>query len=145
MSVNRQPLFAGLVYDEADQPIETTFIGQEPYYVIMDGDFKHHVAAEEIDRQVIEWIKQQATANKELVSEQIMNLLGKDDLFTKAMIDASITQMDQQVMQQGLPDDARLMLGMMGFKIIVNIHGELVRLDMPTQEFPGDLPEGDEW
>jgi len=141
MSTYRQPLFGGLIYDEANQPVETTFIGEEPHYIIMDGDFKRHVAAEEIDRQVIEWIKQQATANKDLVSEQMMNLLGKDDLFTKAMIEASITQMDEQVMQQGLPDDARLMLGMMGFKIIVNIHGELVKLDMPAQEFP----EGDEW
>lgn len=141
MSTYRQSLFAGLVYDEAGQPVETTFIGQEPYYIIMDGDFKRHVAAEEIDRQVIEWIKQQATANKELVSEQIMKLLGKDDIFTKAMIDSSIMQIDEQVMQQGLPEDARLMLGMMGFKIIVDIHGELVRLDMPAQE----LPEDDEW
>jgi len=141
MSTYRQPLFGGLIYDEANQPVETTFIGEEPHYIIMDGDFKRHVAAEEIDRQVIEWIKQQATANKDLVSEQMMNLLGKDDLFTKAMIEASITQMDEQVMQQGLPDDARLMLGMMGFKIIVNIHGELVKVDMPAQE----APEGDEW
>ena len=70
-----------------------------------------------------------------------MKLLGKDDLFTKAMIESSITHMDEQVMQQGLPDDARMMLGMMGFKIVVNIHGEVVKLDMPTQEFP----EGEEW
>lgn len=141
MSNNKQALFANLIYDENGQPVEVTFIGQEPYYVIMDGDFKRHVAAGEIDRQVIEWIQEQAAANKELVSEQMMKLLGKDDLFTKAMIESSITHMDEQVMQQGLPDDARMMLGMMGFKIVVNIHGEVVKLDMPTQEFP----EGEEW
>jgi len=128
-----QALFTGLVYDENGSPVETTFIGREPHYIIMDGDFKRHVAAEHIDRQVVEWIQQQASANKELVSENIMQLLGKDDLFTKAMIDSSISRMDQ-VMQQGLPDDARLMLGMMGFKIIVNLHGELVNLEMPGQE-----------
>ena len=141
MSNNKQALFANLIYDENGQPVEVTFIGQEPYYVIMDGDFKRHVAAGEIDRQVIEWIQEQAAANKELVSEQMMKLLGKDDLFTKAMIESSITHMDEQVMEQGLPDDARMMLGMMGFKIVVNIHGEVVKLDMPTQEFP----EGEEW
>ena len=141
MSNNKQALFANLIYDENGQPVEVTFIGQEPYYVIMDGDFKRHVAAGEIDQQVIEWIQEQAAANKELVSEQMMKLLGKDDLFTKAMIESSITHMDEQVMQQGLPDDARMMLGMMGFKIVVNIHGEVVKLDMPTQEFP----EGEEW
>jgi hypothetical protein len=134
----RRALFEGLVYDEAEQPVEITYIGQEPYYVVLDDDFKRHVPAEEIDRQVIEWLQQQAAANKDLVSEQMMKLLGKEDLFTKAMIDSSITNMEQQVMQQGLPDDARIMLGMMGFKIIVNIHGELVNLDMPTQEFPED-------
>lgn len=134
----RQALFEGLVYDEAGQPVETTFIGAEPYYVIMDGDFKRHVAAEEIDRQVVTWIQEQAAANKDLVTEQMMKLMGKDDLFTKAMIDSSIAQMDQQVMHQGLPEDARMMLGMMGFKVVVNIHGELVNLDIPAQEFDGD-------
>jgi len=140
-STYRQALFEGLVYDEAGQAVETTIIGQDAHYVIMDGDFKRHVAAEEIDRQVIAWIQQQAAANKDLVTEQMMKMMGKDDLFTKAMIDSSIAQMDQQVIQQGLPEDARMMLGMMGFKVVVNIHGELVNLDMPAQEFDGD----EEW
>jgi hypothetical protein len=140
-STYRQALFTGLVYDEAGELVETTFIGQEPHYIVMDGDFKRHIAAEIIDRQVIEWIQQQASTNKDMVSDQMMKLLGKDDLFTKAMIDSSITNMDKQVMQQGLPDDARMMLGMMGFKIVVDIHGELVNLNMPSQELPGD----EEW
>jgi hypothetical protein len=136
----RQALFRGLVYDENDQLVETTLIGSEPHYVVMDGDFKRHVAAKAVDRQVIEVIQQQAEAHKELVSEQIMAMLKQDDLFTKAMIDSSISRMDQ-VMEQGLPDDARMMLGMMGFKIVINVHGEVVNLDMPAQELPGD----EEW
>ncbi|MDX1521021.1 MAG: hypothetical protein R3264_05305 [Anaerolineae bacterium] len=130
-------LFAGLIYNEAGQPVETTFIGTEPHYVILDDDFKRHIAAEVIDRQIVSWIQEQAAANKELVSEQIMGLLGQDDLFTKAMIDSSITNMDQ-VMQQGIPDDARTMLGMIGFKIVVNVHGEVVKFDAPAQELPDD-------
>lgn len=137
-STYNKALFAGLVYDEEGKLLETTYVGAEPNYIILDGDFKRHVAAEVIDRQVIGWIQQQAAANKELVSTQLMHMLGKDDLFTKAMIDSSITHMDKQVLQQGIPDDARMMLGMMGFKIIVNIHGELVRLDAPVQELPDD-------
>jgi hypothetical protein len=137
-SINSKALFAGLVYDEDGKLVETAFVGSEPNYVIRDGDFKRHVAAEVIDRQVLELIQQQATANKEIVTEQMMKLLGKDDLFTKAMIDSSLIHMDQQVLQHGLPEDARMMLGMMGFKIIVNIHGDLVKLDLPAQELPGD-------
>jgi hypothetical protein len=130
-------LFTNLIYDESGQPVATTFIGSEPHYVILDGDFRRHVAAETIDRQVLDWLQGQVDANKDLVTEGIMGMLGKDDLFTKAMIDSSIKNMDQ-VMQQGLPDDARIMLGMMGFKIVVNIHGEVVKLDMPAQEMPDD-------
>lgn len=133
----KQALFTNLVYDEEGQQVATTFIGTEPHYVIMDGDFKRHVAAAEIDRQVVGFIQEQAQANKELVSEQIMGMIGQDDLFTKAMIDASIGNMEQ-VIEQGMPDDARLMLGMMGFKIIVNIHGEVVKLEMPGMDAPDE-------
>ena len=136
-SNSKKALFANLVYDEDGNPVETTFIGQDPFYVILDGDFRRHVAAEEIDRQVVHWLTEQISANKDLVSEGVMNFIGKDDLFTKAMVDSSINRMDE-LMNQGMPDDARMMLGMMGFKVIVNYHGELVKLDMPAQEFPDE-------
>ena len=132
-----QALFTGLVYDEAGQPVETAFVGTEPHYVILDGDFKRHVAAREVDRQVINFLQEQAEANKDMVTQGMMAMLGKDDLFTKAMIDSSLTHMDR-VMEQGLPEDARTMLGMLGFKIIVNVHGEVVSLEMPGQELDGD-------
>lgn len=139
-STPKKAIFANLIYSEDGEAVETTFIGADPHYVIMDGDFKRHVAAEEIDSQVINWLQSQVSANQDLVSNGVMSMLGKDDLFTKAMIDSSISRMGE-MMQQGIPDDARMMLGMMGFKIIVNIHGEVIDLEMPAQELPGD--EGD--
>ena len=133
----RQALFTGLVYNEAGESVETTFVGAEPHYVILDGDFKRHIAAEEVDRQVINFLQEQAEANKDIVSTGVMSMLGKDDLFTKAIIVSSLSHMDR-IMEQGLPDDARIMLGMLGFKIIVNTHGEVVSLDMPGQEIDED-------
>jgi hypothetical protein len=133
----RQALFTGLVYDEDGQPVETTFVGTEPHYVILDDDFKRHVAAIEVDRQVLNFLQEQAEANKDMVTQGMMGMLGKDDLFTKAMIDSSLTHMDR-VMEQGLPEDARTMLGMLGFKIIVNLHGEVVNLEMPGQGLDED-------
>jgi hypothetical protein len=68
-------------------------------------------------------------------------MLGKDDLFTKAMIDASIQNIDRHMdllFKQGLPEDTRTWLGMLGFKVVVNVHGEVVRLDAPGQEDLGD-------
>jgi hypothetical protein len=37
-----------------------------------------------------------------------------------------------QIMAQGIPEQARNMLGMLGFRIIINFHGEVIRLDQPA-------------
>ena len=47
----RQAMFAGLVYDEFENLVATTFVGGEPNYVIDDKGFKRHIDAEEVDRQ----------------------------------------------------------------------------------------------
>jgi hypothetical protein len=49
------------------------------------------------------------------------------------MIDASIQNMDQ-VLEQGLPDDARAWLGMLGFRVMISTHGDVVGLDMPERD-----------
>ena len=35
-----KPVFAGLIVDEDDRPVETTYLGGEPFYVIDDQGFK---------------------------------------------------------------------------------------------------------
>jgi hypothetical protein len=131
-SPSRTALFAGLVQDEDGNPVEVAMVGQVPNYVIDDAGFRRHVESEAVDRQVIEMLRDQFMAHKEIATEAMLQMLGKDDLFTKAMIDASIQNMDQ-VIEQGLPDDARAWLGMLGFRVVVNTHGEVVGLDMPEQ------------
>jgi hypothetical protein len=126
-------LFTGLIRDEGDEPVETVMVGSTPCYVVMDDGFRRHIDAEAVDRQVIEMLRKQFLAHQEMATEAMMQMLGKDDLFTKAMIDTSVKNMDQ-VINQGLPEEARAWLGMLGFKVIVNTHGEVVRLDMPEQE-----------
>ena len=133
-------LFAGLVQDEEGQPVDTVTIGHIPNYVIEDAGFRRHVEAETVDRQVIEMLREQFLAHKEITTEAMLQFMGKDDLFTKAMIDASIKHMDR-IIEHGLPDDARMWLGMLGFRVIVNRHGEVVRLEMP--ESPEDWNEQD--
>ncbi|MCA9874225.1 MAG: hypothetical protein H6659_03530 [Ardenticatenaceae bacterium] len=128
-----QALFSGLVYDEHDRPVETTQIGGDAQYVIDDDGFLRHVSSEEVDRQVLGVFLQQLESNKEIAVEQMMNMMGKDDLFTKAAIDASLRNIDMnQIIAQGIPEQARNMLGMLGFRIVINIHGEVVRLDQPA-------------
>ena len=128
--MSNKALFAGLVVDENGQPLETTYLGDEAQYVLDDNGFLRHIDAEVIDRQVLAQLQEQIEANKEAVEQGIMKMMGSEDIFTKAAIDKSIKDMDQ-VLQQGIPDDARQMLGMMGFRVVVNYHGEVLRIEQP--------------
>ena len=129
----RQVLFTGLVYDEHEVLVETVYIGSDAYYVVDDNGFHRHIDAEEVDRQVLGLFFEQLEDNKDLAVEQALKMMGRDDLFTKAAIDASMRNIDMdQIIAQGIPEQARNMMGMLGFRIIINHHGELVRLDQPS-------------
>ncbi len=120
------------MFNEQGEPAEVVTIGGEPHYVILEAGFRRHVTSEYVDRQVLSWLQEQISANQELVAQGTMTMLGKDDLFTKAMIDASIKNI-QDLIDQGLPDDARTWLGMLGFSITVDIHGDVVHVNAPAE------------
>jgi hypothetical protein len=131
-SIPRSALFAGLVQDEKGNPVEVAMVGTTPNYVVDDAGFRRHIESETVDRQVIELLRDQFMAHKDIATEAMLQMLGKDDLFTKAMIDASIQNMDQ-VLDQGLPEGARAWLGMLGFRVVIDTHGKVVELEMPEQ------------
>ena len=139
--MSRLPLFAGLIIDESQRPVETAQVGDEATYVIDDAGFLRHVDAEKIDRQVLLILREQILANRDMVTEGALQMLGSDDLFTKAMIDSSISNIDQhldRVIEQGLPTEARQWLGMLGFRVIVDYRGEVIGLDQPGVESPDE-------
>ena len=130
----KQAVFAGLLVDEQNQAVETVYVGETPCYVIVDAGFLRHVEAEKIDRQALAWLNGQVMENRELVTESVLKWMGTDDLFTKAMVDASLNKTDENIamlLETGLPEGVREWLGLLGFRIVVNIHGEIVRLDSP--------------
>ncbi len=128
-----QALFAGLVFDEYERVVETAVIGGDAHYVIDDNGFRRHIDAEEVDRQVLGIFLEQLEDNKELAVEQMLNMMGKDDLFTKAAVDASLRNVDMdEIIKQGIPEQARNMMGMLGFRITINLHGEVVKMDQPA-------------
>jgi hypothetical protein len=77
--------------------------------------------------------------NEDLAVEQALRMMGSDDLFAKAAVESSIKNVDaDDILKQGLPLQARNMLGMMGFRIVLNYRGELVRVDQPSIEADDD-------
>ena len=130
----RQPLFAGLVIDEMGRPAETAYVGDEPCYVVDDAGFRRHIPSEQVDRAVLGQIADLMKGSEGMISEQTAKMLGQEDVFTKAAIEAQIKNIDKQfdqLMQVGIPEDMRAYLGMTGFKIIINFHGEVVRVEQP--------------
>ena len=137
----RQPLFAGLVVDEHDRPAETAYVGEEPCYVVNDAGFRRHILSEQVDRAVLEMMRSQISGNENELGEQAAKMLGQDDIFSKAMLQSQLKNISQQfetLMQVGIPEEARAYLGMAGFKIVINVHGEVVRFDQPTAIDDGD-------
>lgn len=130
----RQPLFAGLVIDESGRPAETAMIGDDPCYVVDDAGFRRHIPAEQIDRAVLAQMAEMMKGSEDVLSEQTAKMLGQDDPFSKAMIEQQLKHIDKQfdvLMQTGIPEDMRAYLGMMGFKVIINYHGEIIRVEQP--------------
>ncbi len=132
--MSKQALFAGLVVDENDRVADTALVGGEAFYVVDDAGFKRHIPAEQVDRQVLVQMQEMMKGSEGLISEQTAKMLGQEDIFTRAMIEQQLKNMDKQfdaLMNQGIPEEGRAYLGMLGLKIVINYHGEVVRLEQP--------------
>jgi hypothetical protein len=139
--MNREPLFKGLIFDENDKPVGISTIGDEPFYVVNDSGFMRHIPSREVDLQVLDVIGSQINGNEDLIATQTAKMLGQDDLFSYAIIQNQLKNMGkqfEQLLETGIPEDARVYLGMTGFKIVIDVHGELVHLEQPTAPAPED-------
>lgn len=139
--MTRQPLFAGLVVDENGHAAQTAYVGDEPCYVVDDAGFRRHIPSEQVDRQVLETMRAQIEGKEDLLGEQTAKMLGTEDIFSKAMIESQLKNIDQQfekLFETGIPEEGRAYMGMLGFKIVINVHGEVVRFDQPAAATSGD-------
>ena len=110
-----KPLFSGLVFDENDQLVDITFVGQEPCYVVDDEGFNRHIPSEQVDRQVLNKMHEFIEGHEEIISEQAIKMLGQDDIFTRAIF----------------LEESKTYMGMTGFKVIINHHGEVIEVKQP--------------
>ena len=120
-------------------------IGEEPCYVVDDAGFRRHIPSEQVDRQVLAQLAELMKGSEDLISKQTAKMLGQDDIFTTAMIEQQLKNVDKQfdaLMQAGIPEEGRAYLGMLGFKVVINMHGEVVRVEQPAAE--GGDDEGGE-
>jgi len=136
-----QPLFAGLIFDESDNPVEVASVGGESFYVVDDAGFRRHIPSEQVDRQVLESMRELIDGHEGILSEQTAKMLGQEDIFTRAMIESQLKNIDKQfdaLFDAGIPEEGRAYMGMMGFRITINIHGDVTKVDQPGMIDPED-------
>lgn len=139
--VNRA-VFEGLVFDENDNPVSVVNVGMEAFYVVDDAGFLRHIPSIEVDKKIWERMTAQIEGHEDLLSEQAAKMLGQEDIFTVAMIQSQLRNTQKQfeaLIEHGIPEDSRTYLGMMGFRVTIDIHGELVEFNQP-----GVISESDE-
>jgi hypothetical protein len=137
----RKALFEGLVFDEFDRAVEITYIGSEPCYVVDDDGFRRHIPSEQVDLQVLEKMREMIQGHEDLLAEQAAKMMGQDDIFSRAMIETQLKDIDKQfdaVLEAGIPESGRAYMGMMGFRITINIHGEVINIEQPGMVDPGE-------
>ena len=135
----REPLFAGLVIDEFDRPVEVAHVGSESMYVVDDDGFRRHIPSEQVDRQVLALITEGIEGNEDLISEEASKMLGQDDIFSRASIANQLKNIEGQfdlILENGIPEAQRAYMGMLGFKIRINLHGEVIEVDQPRMIDP---------
>jgi len=129
-----KPLFTGLVYDDNDQLVETTTVGTEPCYVVDDDGFKRHIPSEQVDRQVLNKFRELIEGHEEILGEQALKMLGENDIFSRAIYIEQLKNIDKQfdqLLETGYPEEIRTYMGMTGFKVIINHHGEVLEVEQP--------------
>lgn len=134
-------LFDGLVSDENGNAVGVAYVGEEPTYVVLEDGFKYHVDARHVDEAVLAVFRDQVKENEDLVSDGVMKMMGKDDLFTKAAVSNTMKNIDRnfaQLFESGIPEQARQYLGMLGFRVTINRHGDVVNISMPASSIDDD-------
>lgn len=123
-------MFEGLVVDEAGNALPVTAVGENACYVIWEDDFKRHINAELVDSQVLRFMREQVEGQRDVAVQAVLDMMGSDDIFTKAAVESSINNMDKAV-GNPIPNEARQWLGMLGFRIVVDVQGTVVEIAMP--------------
>lgn len=132
-------LFSGLVFDENEHIVETVSIGGNPFYVVNDAGFRRHISALDVDRQIFSFLAEQIRGNEDMVIEQATKMMGQDDIFARAVLMNQLQNIDKQfesLAATGIPETGRQYLGMMGFRVTINLHGEVLKIEQPGQNLP---------
>lgn len=138
---SKKPLFAGLVVDEYDNPVDISTVGEEPMYIVDDAGFRRHIPSEQVDRAVLQQMSEMISGHEDEISSQTAKMTGQDDIFSRAMLKNQLENIEGQfdeILKTGIPEEGLTYLGMTGFRIRINMHGELLEVVQPGMIDPDE-------
>ena len=128
-------LFPDLVYGEDGERADVVYVGGEVFYAVPDAGFRWHVPVAKIDDAVIAQLQDQVMSMQDDVVAGMLEALGSADIFTKAAVDASLRNLGAGI-RAGNPDQWVPWLQLFGFRVVVDMRGNIVRMIYP--EAPSD-------
>jgi hypothetical protein len=136
-----RPLFHDLIFNEVGERVELVRVGAISHYAIPDAGFLRHVEAEYVDRQVIAWMKQRFVAMRDTIVDGVAHMMGEENLFTRATVEHTIENIDRVLATGNVDlDQLRTTLWMMKFRVVVDVHGDVVEIDASgLSEPPGEF------
>ena len=131
-------LFADLVFSQAGQIAEVVEIGGVPHYAVPDEGFLRHVEAERIDRQIVEALQERMLGMRDLIADGVAHMLGDEAIFARPAVEQALENLDR-ILEPGAVDvdELRTALWMAKFRAVVDVHGDLVELDIPGLDDAG--------
>ena len=79
-------------------------------------------------------MQEQIEGHEDLIMKQAADMLGMDDIFSMAAMQNQLKNLDnqfEQLQNAGIPEESRLYMGMIGFRIIISIHGDVLEIVQP--------------
>jgi hypothetical protein len=79
--------------------------------------------------------------HESFLAEMSARQIGQDDIFTRAIIENQLKNVDsyfEALLETGMPEEARAYMGMLGFRIRINVHGEVLEVEQPGAVDPGE-------
>jgi hypothetical protein len=130
------PLFSGLVFSENGSQLSAAQVGGEWCYIVEDAGFRRHIRSRPVDESILRWLWGQIRGHERELAEQAAHMTGQEDIFSRAVLQNQLEHPESQmekILQTGLPEGTRAWMGMMGFRAVVDYHGELIRVDQPSR------------
>lgn len=138
----KQAIFEGLICDENGTPVETTTVGNEAFYVVDDDGFKRHIPSEEVDKKIFSYFGNQIKGSEDYLANMAAEMTGQNDIFAMAIMKSQLKNFDKtidEIIRQGIPTgDIQVALGMSGFRVTIDYHGDILDIHAPTQEQEGE-------